>query len=497
MFSRRQLLLWICAHPMLASSSIAGIFQSSAPDNRTDKNQVNELLKLLITTPRDNILETLAAKIQHGIRYNELLTALTLAGVYHIEPYLSVGFKYHAVMMLSAVNQTAAHSPLHERWLPLLWAADVFKREQLNDTFKGDWTLSSNISTQTRSSNRPQDLFTQAMNNWDAQAADTAIVHLIRHTKLDVIFEQLFYYGARDFRHIGHKTITVSNSHRLIKQLGAEYAEPILRSTVYALQNHTGDANPAKSDLSADQPWRKNQTFASQFPQHWQHGHPDPQATVHLLPSLRQNSYNDVSLMALDMLKKSVHPSSVWDAVILSAGELIMRSSGIISVHANTSINALYYAYEHSQTDTNKRLLLLQALSFITLFRDLLPNQQRALNINSFEPLPTSAKGRQRYIEIFEQVSDQREKAARNVLHVLQQGGSAASIITLGRRHTVFQNTGYHDYKFTEAIFENASRLSGPWQARLLGASIFYLNGSRDKSNEVVLRAKSFLVVGG
>ena len=51
--------------------------------------------------------------------------------------------------------------------------------------------------------------------------------------------------------------------------------------------------------------------------------------------------------------------------------------------------------------------------------------------------------------------------------------------------------TGYHDYKFAEAAFENAAAMESPWRKRYLAASVLYLNGSADKPNETVARARS------
>ncbi|WP_315981034.1 hypothetical protein [Aliamphritea spongicola] len=78
------------------------------------------------------------------------------------------------------------------------------------------------------------------MDSWDGEGADIAISQLAGEMDLDELFSLLFYYGARDFRDIGHKTITVSNSYRLLRLFGDAYAQPVLRSTVYALLNHEG-----------------------------------------------------------------------------------------------------------------------------------------------------------------------------------------------------------------------------------------------------------------
>ncbi|WP_315981035.1 hypothetical protein [Aliamphritea spongicola] len=68
-----------------------------------------------------------------------------MAAVHHVEPYPDVGFKYHAVMMLSSVHNTLRHLDESEQWLGMLWAADTFKQAQQRDTFNGDWELADAI----------------------------------------------------------------------------------------------------------------------------------------------------------------------------------------------------------------------------------------------------------------------------------------------------------------------------------------------------------------
>ena len=70
-----------------------------------------------------------------------VLAALLLAGVRNVQPRPSVGFKFHAVLVINSVHLAAMGSPEHDRWLPLFWALDYFKDSQARDVREGDWTL--------------------------------------------------------------------------------------------------------------------------------------------------------------------------------------------------------------------------------------------------------------------------------------------------------------------------------------------------------------------
>ena len=77
-------------------------------------------------------------------------------------------------------------------------------------------------------------------------------------------FELFFRYGARDFRSIGHKAIFVAGSYRVLQVIGWRYAEPVLRSLAYALLMHEG-TNPTQADAEADRPGRENLARAGEI----------------------------------------------------------------------------------------------------------------------------------------------------------------------------------------------------------------------------------------
>src|SRR2546426_6139641 len=58
--------------------------------------EIEPLVRLLEETPRERVLEEVAARIRRGLTYREVLAALLLAGVRNIQPR-PIGFKFHAV----------------------------------------------------------------------------------------------------------------------------------------------------------------------------------------------------------------------------------------------------------------------------------------------------------------------------------------------------------------------------------------------------------------
>ena len=76
---------------------------------------------------------------------------------------------------------------------------------------------------------------TAAMESWDIERAERAVVSLARSRSAGEIFAMLWRYGARDYRNIGHKAIFVANTFRTLQIIGWQHAEPVLRSLILGL----------------------------------------------------------------------------------------------------------------------------------------------------------------------------------------------------------------------------------------------------------------------
>ena len=488
MITRRQMLKWA-----LASSAVPQLLGSVASSASSKSSVVEQLILILEQTPRDKLKALLVAEMSRGMSDKDLFTAVCLAAVRNIEPYPSVGFKYHAVMMMQSVQLTRDHwTSLNDRWLPLLWSADQFKAAQRQDLAGGDWTMEA-VDAKVSS---PGDAFIRAMESWDAPAADQAIVAMSRAQDFDMhaVFELLFRYGARDLRDIGHKTITVSNCYRVLDVIGWQHRESMLRSTVYALLNHTNETNPATSDLVPDRAGRINTGLLTKLPADWQQGRIEHSATLEFYQVLVGHSPEEIGRFAVDLLADGIHPQVLWDAVFMAVAQLIMYQSSIVMLHATTTINALNFAYRQAKRGDTRAFLLLQGLSFATLFRNLLRGRERSILFDTFEPV--APDDRQPLEEIFFDISENRERAASKVLHYLNNGGSVDQFMRVARSLIVDMNSGSHDYKFAEAAFENYHHISMQWRNRYLSASAFYLNGSEDKPNPVVADFKELLQWG-
>src|SRR5216684_6900264 len=139
--------------------------------------EIEPLVRLLEETPRERVLEEVAARIQHGLTYREVLAALLLAGVRNIQPR-PVGFKFHAVLVVNSAHLASLASPDSDRWLPIFWALDQFKSSQAADVREGNWTMAPVNESAVPPSHRAKQAFLEAMDRWDEAAADVAAAGL-------------------------------------------------------------------------------------------------------------------------------------------------------------------------------------------------------------------------------------------------------------------------------------------------------------------------------
>src|SRR5581483_316476 len=174
------------------------------------------LVKRLEDSPRERLPGELVGRIRAGLRQEDLLAALVLAATRNVQPYPDVGFKYHSVMLLRSVHATQEHIPTTDRWLPLIWAADYFKDTQAQEQASSGWHMSVRAAATQTDAEVARRSLVAALDRWDHEAADVAIVDYARSARSVDIFAQLFSYGARDLREIGHKAITVANAHSLM-----------------------------------------------------------------------------------------------------------------------------------------------------------------------------------------------------------------------------------------------------------------------------------------
>jgi hypothetical protein len=476
---------------------LAGLQPVRAADAKLDPNLVRldsgiePLVRLLEETPRNEVVEEVAARVKKGLGYQEVLAALLLAGVRNVQPRPNVGFKFHAVLVVNSAHLASLAGPDNERWLPIFWAIDNFKSSQAQTLKESGWRMRPVDEMKLPPARKAKAAFTAAMDDWDEEAADAAVAALARTAGANELFELFARYGCRDFRSIGHKAIFVANSFRTLQCIGWHHAEPVLRSLAYALLNHEGE-NPAKRDGDPDRPGRKNAELVKRIRKDWVGGKDDAEATTELLATLRDGSERDAAEKAAEQLNAGVSPRSVWDGLFLGAGECLMQQPGIVGLHTLTTMNALRYAYDASGDDETRRVLTLQGASFLPLFREAMTGRGKVgdARIDKLEPAgkPDGAGA------VYAELSRDKASAARMALGYLTSDGQAGKkLIDAGRLLVFLKGDDSHDYKFSSAVLEDYANVTPHWRDRFLAASLYWLKGSGGRDAPIVKRVHAAL----
>lgn len=493
-FNRRRLLTSSAA---LAASGLSLPFLSKLPRATARSLDVKHvqfspdiapLVALIEETPREDLLPQVATAIKKGASYNDVLSALFLAGVKNIRPR-PVGFKFHAVLVVNAAHLASQAAPEDQRWLPIFWALDNFKSSQAADVREGDWTMPS-PSDQLPSASESGSAFQKAMDDWNGEAADRAVISLTRSQGQHSIFERFFRFGARDFRDIGHKAIFVANTHRVLGVIGWRHAEPILRSLTDAILEHEGE-NPAKRDAEADMHWRRNETLAKRIPTTWLNGRVDEGATKDLVSMFRDTPPEGACKAVVAAFENGIGPQSIWDAIYLSSAELLGQQPGIISLHSLTTANALRFAFSATGDDETRKMLLLQNVAFLPAFREAAKRRGALGEFRIFDLAPsTSSSASDGLADILETISSDKVKAASKILSFAKTDQSAETFMDGARALIFSKGNDSHDYKFSSAVLEDYYQVSPIFRNRFLAATAFYIKGSSDKDTGLLQRTR-------
>ena len=462
---------------------------------------VEPIVRLIEETPREDLLEVIAKRINGGLSYQTLLAALLLAGVKNVEPRPSVGHKFHAVLVVNSAHLASMASPDEHRWLPIFWALDYYKTAAARDVEeRGDWVMEPVDEKAVPNADKAAAEFAAAMDAWDEAAADAAIVGLARTAGANDTYEHLFRYGMRDFRSIGHKAIYVANSLRTLNCIGWRHSEPVLRSLAYALLMHEGD-NPRDRHDPADVPYRKNQERLAKLqraggfipPVRHEKENADAGSTKELLTTLRNGNNDDSCELVIEQLTGGVPIQSILDGLHLAAGELLMRQPGIASLHAVTTSNALRYAYETSGDDETRLLLTLQNAAFLPMFLNEMGGRGKVqeLRIDELAAEEGDADSPPTIDAIFAELGEDRGKGAQLMLARLKKTGDAKEVIDASRVLTFLKGNDAHDYKFSSAVLEDYYNVSPAWRNRYLASNAFNLNTAAEPDNDLVERTRA------
>ncbi|HEX6810137.1 MAG TPA: hypothetical protein VF384_00815 [Planctomycetota bacterium] len=463
----------------LAAIAIAPPGRATQPQDPASPPDLGQLITIARSTPRDEMVGKAIALHRGGASWRDLLGAAFLAGVRDVRPR-PVGYQFHCVLMTASAYQIAEALPEGERVVPALFNLADLKLSQELDA-RRDWTMPAAPAV-AGDRNTSFAKLREGLDAYDVHAADEAATAVWRCSSLDEVFEVLWLYGARDFTNIGHNPIFVAQAHRTLQQVGWRCGEDVVRSLVYGLL----DGGPGKNDAT----FLPNRERAARLRADWRHGKPSAIARAELLATLRKVDAGEAADAVVEQIAGGLALSSVFDALRLFAVEQLWRAPGILAVHALTSCNALRYGLEHCRTDSTQRLMLLQAASWLVLYRDYLAARPNYDHDKPGLDALVAADAQVTAAAVFEAAGEDHAKAAALCLTAAKTGGLEPLGAEL-RHWLVRKADEHHEYKLAQALLEEMALTEPDVASRLLAGSLGYVRTPGSSDSDVWRQANA------
>lgn len=485
--SRREALASLLALPTLRA-----VRASAGPAMAPPSTELSDLAEGFRRCARADALELAVKAIRSGADRQTILGAIFLAGILDLRPR-HVGGKLHAVLVVESIFQLAAAADRQSAWLLTLWNLEDLKRSQELARQEGEWALPRRPSAAAASEDAARSEFLAAMEAWDDERADRALVALVPHHDLASLFELLWPLAARSYVNIGHKMIFAAQTERVLARIGWPYAEPALRSLVYGLLHR-----PSGTETEA---FERSRELAAALPDTGAPSRPDPARTAVLLNELRDGDSGAAQRRVAAALKEGTSPATVWDALRVWASELFARRlvsqpaddrRALLPVHAVTVTNAFGYAWRTTRSENTRRLVMLQAAGWLPLLRDDLTS---IVGLGPRVP-PTDAIGRvdappARLEGLLEDPSPASIRAhLRDPLH-------SSAYRTALVEHLARKAVEPHQHKYAAVVFEESGLVHPQWGPDLLSAAVPYVPSGRQTDTELALRSREALVKAG
>lgn len=463
---------------------------------------IEPLVKLIEKTPRAKCIPVMVEHLSKGLSYRHFLAGLYLAAV-RAATWHSGGQVHaydHNAYLVHSVHQLSLDLPDSERLLPVFYALDNFK--QMQEVYPNRVQTTA-LNGSLPAPGKAVDELRASMTKWDSDRAERAVVALLRSQGTRQVLEPLWHYAGRDWRFIGHMAILVANSSRLLETIGWRHAEHVLRYVVGGLAGWPRDdaAGPDKQPYPAN--LERVKRAVSQLPGDWAGNAANAGLTITLLGLFREGKGNEACDLAAQHLRTGeAQAGAIWDAVHLAAGELVLSSKPFVShqqtngdaLHANTAANALHYAFRASTVAETRLLLTLQALAWMSLYRDLTKNKKllnEEIRITALGGAELPASPEAAIDQILASRTTKPLEAARLAFAFEQRHGGDEPLLQAARRLLPLKASGDpHDIKFPVAISEDLELVSPEWRPHLLAAAVFSFWGSDRPENPVILQVR-------
>jgi hypothetical protein len=429
----------------------------------------------------DAALDRAARSLAEGATHQDVLAAVFLAGVEDIRP-LPVGNVLHTVMMVESVCVLTEGADAATAALAALWALDDFKNGQAQDERRGDWQL----GPAPRPLPRPEVELRRALEAFDPERAERAVVGLVAEAGVSRCVEVLWPFAARSLRDAGHSIIHAAQVDRAIRRFDAACALPALRSVVVGL------ATDAEGDHTTA--YARSRALAERLPAGWETGRASTDASVELLRALRGRTPEASQDVVFEAYRSGLGPQAVWDGLRLHAAELmLLRPSrrSVFPVHTLTEMEALGHVFARAREESTRRIVALQAGAWLATVRDAVVRNNGPYDAGPGIDAPSGAPTAITVGDAAESRLPGRVRAA------LTGEAAAAEYVRRLRDDLIPRADQNHQYKLLAAVVEESRRVDPRLRAQVLSTAIDYVPAAAEPATDVHRRSRSALERAG
>jgi hypothetical protein len=419
---------------------------------------LSRIAQILIETPRDRVFDLVVKLHRDEVGPERLLGAVLTAAAQEIRPR-PVGFKLHAAMVVGSTFDLVAELPEGLRMPAVLYCVDELKRSLQRDIRAGDWQMPPQPRVDAGSAAKVRAQLVSALENWRDEDADRAVCAAFAALPLTDLYQILWLYAVRDYVDIAHKPIYAAQAYRALQHMDPTTALPVLRSLVKALLRGGPDPWGALFDRNRERVARIRDT--------WWHGEAKAEASSTIARQLLEPDADGAATIVVNELNRGIAPATVWDGIRLAAADLLYRRPGLLAVHPVTGINSLHIAYQATQENRVRALILFQAAAWIPLFRDEL---RRRVGLSM------SGSG----------------LLAADVSHIAADRSGRDQL----RHRLVQKGDNAHHYKYGVAVIQDTKWSHERWAPYLMAAGREYLPGKRASDADVYREARAALERG-
>jgi hypothetical protein len=473
------------------------------PQDVMPTSDIEPLVRLIMDTPREKAVPVMIEQLRKGASYRQFLGALYLAA-------LRMKVSPHHVYMIHSAHQISLDAPTGDRLLPLFWALDTLQVRRA----EGE----RHPALKAEALPAPQKAAAEldaAMQKFDADRAKAALVALVRSEGGKSALGRLWHYAARDSSNIGHRAIAFVSGWRTLETIGWSHAESLCPFVIDELNG--GKSAPALYRTNVE----RAEKGIGTAPRDWAGERTDRAATLELLAVLHAGDARGACQWAFDALTRgTAQARSVWDAVFLAAGEIMLRFNTYEQLparplHTSTAMNALHYAFHACGDPATRLYTLLMAVDWTAgyIATELGRKKLRGLKITDLpevvvpdtpekaieavfaaQPVRKYDPDRKQFTSEYVGKREDMDQTVQMAHAYARKHADHRPFVQTALRLVCLKSTeNAHDVKFPAAIFENYQYASPQWRPHLLAASMHWLPGTRMEDNSGVKQAREAL----